>query len=41
MGRLPSYLSESRIYAKYLTKGKPEGSTGVLDQNGDMGKDYL
>src|SRR4029077_13211697 len=41
MGWLPSYQSESRIYAKYLTKEKPNGKIAVLYQNDDMGKDYL
>jgi branched-chain amino acid transport system substrate-binding protein len=41
MGWLPSYQSESRIYAKYLTKEKPTAKVAVLYQNDDMGKDYL
>src|SRR3954454_7832377 len=41
MGWLPSYQSESRIYAKYLTKEKPAAKIAVLYQNDDMGKDYL
>src|SRR5882762_7697527 len=41
MGWLPSYQSESRIYAKYLTKEKPATKIAVLYQNDDMGKDYL
>ena len=41
MGWLPSYQSESRIYAKYLTKEKPTTKVAVLYQNDDMGKDYL
>ena len=41
MGWLPSYQSESRIYAKYLTKEKPIAKIAVLYQNDDMGKDYL
>jgi ABC-type branched-subunit amino acid transport system substrate-binding protein len=41
MGWLPSYQSESRIYAKYLTKDKPAAKIAVLYQNDDMGKDYL
>ena len=41
MGWLPSYQSEARIYAKYLTKEKPEARIAVLYQNDDMGKDYL
>nr|WP_246756459.1 ABC transporter substrate-binding protein [Bradyrhizobium neotropicale] len=41
MGWLPSYQSEARIYAKYLTKEKPGAKVAVLYQNDDMGKDYL
>src|SRR5436309_12834654 len=41
MGWLPSYQSESRIYAKFLTKEKPATRIAVLYQNDDMGKDYL
>jgi branched-chain amino acid transport system substrate-binding protein len=41
MGWLPSYQSESRIYAKYLTREKPTAKVAVLYQNDDMGKDYL
>jgi branched-chain amino acid transport system substrate-binding protein len=41
MGWLPSYQSESRIYAKYLIKEKPGTKVAVLYQNDDMGKDYL
>ena len=41
MGWLPSYQSEARIYAKYLTAQQPSGKIAVLYQNDDMGKDYL
>jgi len=41
MGWLPSYQSESRSYAKYLSKEKPTAKIAVLYQNDDMGKDYL
>ena len=41
MGWLPSYQSESRIYARYLTKEKPQSRIAVLYQNDDLGKDYL
>ncbi|MDU6836311.1 MAG: ABC transporter substrate-binding protein, partial [Bradyrhizobium sp.] len=37
----PSYQSEARIYAKYLTAQQPSGKIAVLYQNDDMGKDYL
>jgi len=41
MGWLPSYQSEARVYAKYLTKANPQAKIAVLYQNDDMGKDYL
>jgi len=41
MGWQPSYQSESRIYAKYLLKEKPNAKIAVLYQNDDYGKDYL
>jgi branched-chain amino acid transport system substrate-binding protein len=41
MGWQPSYQSETRIYAKYLLKEKPDARIAVLYQNDDYGKDYL
>jgi ABC-type branched-subunit amino acid transport system substrate-binding protein len=41
MGWQPSYQSESRIYAKYLLKEKPDAKIAVMYQNDDYGKDYL
>lgn len=41
IGWQPSYQSESRIYAKYLLKEKPDAKVAVLYQNDDFGKDYL
>jgi branched-chain amino acid transport system substrate-binding protein len=41
MGWQPNYQSESRIYAKYILKEKPEAKIAVLYQNDDYGKDYL
>src|SRR2546423_15655443 len=41
MGWQPNYQSESRIYAKYILKEKPDGKIGVIYQNDDFGKDYL
>ncbi|WP_407115206.1 ABC transporter substrate-binding protein [Bradyrhizobium sp. LMG 9283] len=41
MGWQPSYVSEARIYAKYIMKEKPDGKIGVLYQNDDFGKDYI
>ncbi len=41
MGWQPNYQSESRIYAKYILKNKPDAKIAVLYQNDDYGKDYL
>src|SRR3979490_1302818 len=41
MGWQTNYQSESRIYAKYLLKEKPDAKIAVLYQNDDYGKDYL
>jgi branched-chain amino acid transport system substrate-binding protein len=41
MGWQPSYQSETRIYAKYLLKEKPDARIAVLYQNDDYGRDYL
>src|SRR6202047_537171 len=41
MGWQPNYQSESRIYAKFLLKEKPDAKIAVLYQNDDYGKDYL
>ncbi len=41
MGWQPNYQSETRIYAKYLLKNKPDAKIAVLYQNDDYGKDYL
>ena len=41
MGWQPNYQSESRIYAKYLLKEKPDAKIAVMYQNDDYGKDYL
>jgi branched-chain amino acid transport system substrate-binding protein len=37
----PNYLSEGRIYAKYILANHPDAKIGVLYQNDDMGRDYL
>ena len=37
----PNYVSEGRIYAKYILKEHPNAKIGVLYQNDDLGKDYL
>ncbi len=41
MGWQPNYQSESRIYAKYILKEKPNAKIAILYQNDDYGKDYL
>ena len=41
IGWQPSYQAESRIYAKYLLKEKPDAKIGLIYQNDDFGKDYL
>src|SRR5260221_3404285 len=41
MGWQPNYQSESRIYAKYILKNKPDAKIAVLYQNDDYGKDYV
>jgi branched-chain amino acid transport system substrate-binding protein len=41
MGWQPSYVSEARIYAKYIMTEKPDARIAVLYQNDDFGKDYL
>lgn len=41
MGWQPNYQSETRIYAKYVLKEKPNAKIAVLYQNDDYGKDYL
>src|ERR1700689_4814722 len=41
MGWQPNYQSETRIYAAYILKNKPDAKIAVLYQNDDYGKDYL
>jgi branched-chain amino acid transport system substrate-binding protein len=41
MGWQPNYQSETRIYAKYILKEKPDAKIAVLYQNDDYGRDYL
>jgi ABC-type branched-subunit amino acid transport system substrate-binding protein len=41
MGWPPSYQDETRIYAKYIQKQKPNARIAILYQNDDYGKDYL
>ena len=41
IGWQPSYRTEAQIYAKYLSKAKPEAKIGILYQDDDFGKDYV
>ncbi|HUR09473.1 MAG TPA: ABC transporter substrate-binding protein [Nonomuraea sp.] len=41
IGWQPNYISEARIYAKYLKQDKPNAKVAVLYQNDDFGKDLL
>ena len=41
MGWQPAYQSESRIYASYLLREKPDAKIAVMYQNDDFGKDML
>jgi branched-chain amino acid transport system substrate-binding protein len=41
MGWQPNYQSESRIYAQYILKAKPNAKIAILYQNDDYGKDYV
>jgi len=41
IGWQPNYQSESKIYAKYILREKPNAKIGILYQNDDYGKDYL
>ena len=41
MGWQPNYQTESKIYAQYILKEKPNAKIAILYQNDDYGKDYL
>ncbi len=41
IGLQPSYRTEAQIYAKYITKNKPDAKIAMRYQNDDFGKDYL
>ncbi len=41
MGYNLSYPNESKIYAQYLLKNKPDAKIAILYQNDDYGKDYV
>lgn len=38
---LPSYDTEGRIYAKYITKTMPSAKIAILYQNDDLGRDFI
>src|SRR5262245_50304841 len=38
---LPSYDTEGRIYAKYITQARPDAKIAILYQNDDLGKDFV
>ncbi|MGY3460747.1 ABC-type branched-subunit amino acid transport system substrate-binding protein [Bradyrhizobium sp. LM3.4] len=38
---LPSYDTEGRIYAKYITQTRPDAKIAILYQNDDLGKDFV
>lgn len=41
MGWTLNYLSEAKIYGRYIVKTKPDARIAVIFQNDDYGKDYL
>jgi branched-chain amino acid transport system substrate-binding protein len=41
MGWNLSYVSEAKIYARYILQTKPDAKIAVLYQNDDYGKDYV
>jgi branched-chain amino acid transport system substrate-binding protein len=41
MAFTPSYVIESRIYGRYISRSLPNAKIAVLYQNDDFGKDYL
>ena len=41
IGWQPNYVSEARVYAKYLRTEKPNAKVAVLYQNDDFGEDLL
>jgi ABC-type branched-subunit amino acid transport system substrate-binding protein len=38
---LPSYNTEGKMYAKYLTETAPNAKVAILYQNDDLGKDFV
>jgi branched-chain amino acid transport system substrate-binding protein len=41
IGLLPSYRVEATIYAKYISREKPDAKVALLYQDDDFGRDYL
>jgi branched-chain amino acid transport system substrate-binding protein len=41
IGWQPDYISEGRIYGRWITENAPRSKIAVLYQNDDYGKDYL
>jgi branched-chain amino acid transport system substrate-binding protein len=38
---LPSYITEGKIYAKYITQILPDAKIAILYQNDDLGRDFV
>ena len=38
---LPSYNTEGRIYARYITQARPNAKIAILHQNDDLGRDFV
>jgi branched-chain amino acid transport system substrate-binding protein len=38
---LPSYNTEGKIYAKYITEARPNAKIAILYQNDDLGRDFV
>jgi branched-chain amino acid transport system substrate-binding protein len=41
LGWQPDYITEGKIYAKYILTSEPTDKIGILYQNDDYGKDYV
>jgi branched-chain amino acid transport system substrate-binding protein len=41
LGWQPDYVTEGKIYAKFILRSEPSDKIGILYQNDDYGKDYL
>jgi branched-chain amino acid transport system substrate-binding protein len=38
---LPSYNTEGKVYARYITQTKPDAKIAILYQNDDLGRDFV